>query len=154
MYIYICIILYSILGKNIKQQSKVHVETSNPTRYRIMVEADLSRVLVQWSNGLDEMSSEVRKFTLRVTDVVSHSFNSEISWKASTKNPKIDFSTPLFLDFFIDSWQGAILELPWCLPQLSHHRFNSGLHIGLPNKTWDWLKTSGWENGCQYQKWP
>ena len=70
--------MYNILGKNIKQQSKVHVETSNPTRCRIVVDADFSRVLT-WSNGLDEMSSEVRKFTLGVTDVVSHSFNSEIS---------------------------------------------------------------------------
>ena len=117
--------------------------------------------MVQWFGRNEFGSSEVG-----VTDVVSHSFNSEISWKATTKNPKskIDFFTPLFLDFLIDSWKGAILELPWWLPQLSHHCFNSGLHIGLPNnttinrtvrstnKTWDWLKTSGLENGCQYQK--
>ena len=60
IHIYSRIYIYNILGKNIKQQSKVHVETSNPTRCRIMVDADFSRVLT-WSNGLDEMSSEVRK---------------------------------------------------------------------------------------------
>ena len=35
IYIYVYIYMYNILGKNIKQQSKVHVETSNPTRCRI-----------------------------------------------------------------------------------------------------------------------
>ena len=57
---------HEISHKNIKQQSKVHVETSNPTRCRIVVDADFSRVWT-WSNGLDEKSGpwKVRETTVK-----------------------------------------------------------------------------------------
>ena len=91
MYNIIYIYMYNILGKNIKQQSKVHVETSNPTRCRIMVDADFSRVLT-WSNGLDEMSSEVRKLEWQMWFHIASTVKFHEKQPPKTQSQKSTFS--------------------------------------------------------------
>ena len=81
---------HEISHKNIKQQSKVHVETSNPTRCRIVVDADFSRVWT-WSNGLDEKSGPWNDREKPV----------KRPWKA-TKNLRLSF-THLFGYFVVFS---------------------------------------------------